>query len=629
MTLSLIAPENLRDEVPVPTEEVWLPLRAAIVDIWEYEEQVFQFHCGRLILRGANESGKTKALELLLPFLLDASTQPSRLDPFGGSGRTMRWNLMSPIEDRTDQKQRCGVAWLEFGLFDGGRPCYFTIGARIRATKSTDDITIHYFAIDGRRIGPDISVTTPSADGRPRVLSVDDLREAIGESGEVFDDRTSGQRDRYRDLVDHRLFGLGRERYDGLIEVLLRLRRPKLSDKLDLAGVHDMLRDSLAPPDRAIVAQEAEALANLRQFRETVAGLRRAEARVGAFLAQSYVPYASAVVAAAGREVRSAFAAFDAGAASLRAAQSAATKAGQTRDRAQRRRDRIERWRAATAGRIRAHEESEEMRTAQRLRDLEAAADRTGAGATSAAGRLLVAIDRHVKARTELERREGLARAAETDLARALATTLAAATAAGLADLHEAAAAGLEADPVGVARDLRTTIERRRVAVNRLSATRLPCASWASGSTSAGPRQRPRAPRSARPRRPSAWPSAPSEPLSPRSPPSSAHGRRDATRSTLRRPPFSRSPTSSPRDDRSRPPSPTLPATLGPRCTPCGPRSRGGSTPRRPCGRRCGASSTSSKAAGSARSRRRRRALPTGGSRLVPRSMTSSTSRRR
>jgi len=37
------------------------------------------------LLRGQNESGKTKALEVLLPFLLDASLQPQRLDPFGST----------------------------------------------------------------------------------------------------------------------------------------------------------------------------------------------------------------------------------------------------------------------------------------------------------------------------------------------------------------------------------------------------------------------------------------------------------------------------------------------------------------------------------------------------------------
>lgn len=72
----------------------WQPTRAGILNVWRYYDEVFTFHRGRLLLRGANGTGKSKALELLLPFLLDKSLQPNRLSTFGGSERTMHWNLM-------------------------------------------------------------------------------------------------------------------------------------------------------------------------------------------------------------------------------------------------------------------------------------------------------------------------------------------------------------------------------------------------------------------------------------------------------------------------------------------------------------------------------------------------------
>jgi hypothetical protein len=76
--------------LPEPTLERWTALRAGIQNVWEYDDRRFVFTRGRLLLRGQNEAGKTKALELLFPFLLDADLAPQRLDPFGTTARPMR-----------------------------------------------------------------------------------------------------------------------------------------------------------------------------------------------------------------------------------------------------------------------------------------------------------------------------------------------------------------------------------------------------------------------------------------------------------------------------------------------------------------------------------------------------------
>ena len=38
------------------------PTRAGIINLWDYRDQEFSFADGRLVLRGPNGSGKTKAL---------------------------------------------------------------------------------------------------------------------------------------------------------------------------------------------------------------------------------------------------------------------------------------------------------------------------------------------------------------------------------------------------------------------------------------------------------------------------------------------------------------------------------------------------------------------------------------
>ncbi len=96
--------------LPQPIDARWRPLRAGLGDIWHYDDQVFEFYRGNLILRGANESGKTKALELLLPFCLDGDISPRKLDPFARSAKEMHWNLIGC----GSHEQRTGYVWLEF-----------------------------------------------------------------------------------------------------------------------------------------------------------------------------------------------------------------------------------------------------------------------------------------------------------------------------------------------------------------------------------------------------------------------------------------------------------------------------------------------------------------------------------
>jgi recombinational DNA repair ATPase RecF len=75
------------------------PSRAGVINIWDYTDEEFVFAGGRLVLRGHNGSGKTKALEVLFPFILDGVADARRLDPFSGENRTMKSNLLYRGQD--------------------------------------------------------------------------------------------------------------------------------------------------------------------------------------------------------------------------------------------------------------------------------------------------------------------------------------------------------------------------------------------------------------------------------------------------------------------------------------------------------------------------------------------------
>lgn len=147
--------------LPPPAAGRFKPLRAGIVNVWEYDQQEFWFADGRLVLRGQNTAGKSKALELLLPFVLDGDSRPERLDPFGNRSRTMYWNLIDFDDDR---RSEIGYCWLEFGrVDDAGAEQYVTVIVGMRATRSSKNVE-KWFAVTPARVGAEIDL---APDRRP------------------------------------------------------------------------------------------------------------------------------------------------------------------------------------------------------------------------------------------------------------------------------------------------------------------------------------------------------------------------------------------------------------------------------------------------------------------------------
>ncbi|MFC7640048.1 hypothetical protein ACFQX6_02615 [Streptosporangium lutulentum] len=99
------------------------PSRAGLINIWDYTDEEFVFADGRLVLRGHNGSGKTKALEVLFPFVLDGVVDARRLDPFSGENRTMKSNLLY-----RGQESEYGFVWMEFAA--AGRTVTLIIALR-------------------------------------------------------------------------------------------------------------------------------------------------------------------------------------------------------------------------------------------------------------------------------------------------------------------------------------------------------------------------------------------------------------------------------------------------------------------------------------------------------------------
>ncbi|MFE8013944.1 TIGR02680 family protein [Streptomyces antibioticus] len=261
----------------------WQPHRAGIINVWRYYDETFAFHQGRLLLRGQNGSGKSKALELLLPFLFDASLRPNRLSTFGGSERTMHWNLLG---EGASGKTRVGYVWMEFRrLGDDGAERWFGCGARLQASVHTSTVHADYFTTASRIAHPAGMLLVNEA-GQPLTRAA--LAEALGDRGEVHASASD-----HRAAVRRELFtGMGEQRYESLLSALLQLRQPKLSERLDPSLLSTLLSRALPPLGEGEIAELAEGFERLDRQREhlkrldeevtaaeTVASRQRAYAR--------------------------------------------------------------------------------------------------------------------------------------------------------------------------------------------------------------------------------------------------------------------------------------------------------------------------------------------------------------
>lgn len=246
------------------------PTRAGIINLWDYRDEEFVFADGRLVLRGPNGSGKTKALEVLFPFVLDGRIDPRRLNPFAGEERTMKSNLLYRGQDTAH-----AYVWLEFGRDDEA----VTVGVGMRAQKHNDKVARWYFVVDGR-VGVDFSLLAP--DDRP--LTKKQLVGQIG-AGRVTDSPPL-----HRAAIDERLFGLGAERYEQLLTLVLTLRRPQLAKNLDPRGLSRTLSDGLRPIDEDMIAEAARSFDDMESVQHTLDGLVRADEAATSFLS-SYTTY--------------------------------------------------------------------------------------------------------------------------------------------------------------------------------------------------------------------------------------------------------------------------------------------------------------------------------------------------
>ncbi len=235
-----------------PAPRRWRLNRAGIINVYQYENEVLNFAGGRLLLRGVNGSGKSTAMNMLLPFLLTA--RPGRIDAAGDQTGILRSWMLNGRNDA----QPVGYLWIEFER----QGEFLVCGCGIKASRQSDSVTTWWF-VTSRRPAIDLNLV---AGDQP--LSADALRSEL-EGDEVFGDR---RRADYRLAVQRHLFGGAPiDEHIGLIHVV---RSPRVGDRIDL-DLPQHLVEALPQLSEQALDEAAQPLDDLDEHRRNVADLAR------------------------------------------------------------------------------------------------------------------------------------------------------------------------------------------------------------------------------------------------------------------------------------------------------------------------------------------------------------------
>lgn len=230
----------------------WQIHRVGLLDFWYYDDEEFYFLDGRMLLRGANGSGKSVTMQSFIPLLLDGNMRPERLDPFGSRARKMENYL---LEENDDREERTGYLYMELKRVKSDE--FLTLGIGMRARKNKKLESWYFCLTDGRRIGKDFYLYK---EGQSKIACTKlELRNRIGDGGRVME--TQGE---YAQCVNRLLFGFEmQEEYKELLELLIQLRTPKLSKDFKPTVINEILSSSLQTLSEDDLRPMSEAIENM------------------------------------------------------------------------------------------------------------------------------------------------------------------------------------------------------------------------------------------------------------------------------------------------------------------------------------------------------------------------------
>lgn len=349
-------------------EKRWRVVAVGLSNVWRFGDLELPAKSGRLLLRGPNGTGKTTALEALVPYLLDLN--PARMS----AGKARMTNLSTLMREGAAGKRRCGYAWLTLAGPEDGT---WSFGVRIQYSEgASPPVRVLPFAVPGR---PLLDLKLYGA--ARAALTPEQFVAAVSScGGQLFLAE--------EDYVSHlaaRLFGTAdREAIATLASRLRQVRNPALLSDLSPQAAADALRESLPGVAEEVISASAEALAESDATREAFTRDKEA-AEILKDFRNSWCGHATEVVGkalasatAAAREVRTQ-------ASLVKRLSNEVTSAANEADKAKRDAEDLDKQITAAKSEIEALERHQDYADAGRLSDLKRSAAAQLAAANSAA----------------------------------------------------------------------------------------------------------------------------------------------------------------------------------------------------------------------------------------------------
>ena len=235
--------------------------RMGLIDFWYYTNEEFYFKNGHILLRGSNGSGKSVTMQSFIPILLDGNKNSERLDAFGTKARKMETYL---IDENSNRDERIAYLYLEFKREDSN--IFKTIGMGMRARKNKPMETWYFVIEDNQRIGKDIQLMEHNL-----AISKQSLK------NKIQNQFIETQRE-YMARVNQALFQFPTlDDYKESINLLVKLRSPKLSNSLKPTIINELLSESLQPLSEEDLRPLTEALSNMDEVQNRLEVLRQSQ----------------------------------------------------------------------------------------------------------------------------------------------------------------------------------------------------------------------------------------------------------------------------------------------------------------------------------------------------------------
>lgn len=244
--------------LPRPNRERWQPLRAGVVNLWEFEAVEYWYADGWIQLMGRNETGKSSlmALTTLIPWLADTSSD--KIDTLGRSGKQFSYYVKPTVNDgdRRDASASFfhGWLWVEYGRIVDGEPRFFTTLLYASARSATPRVNLEWCTAHDARVRDGIQLTK----GR-------EVQTAKNIDVPGFTQHPSALS--YKTELAEQLLGSTVDKLEIIGKILKVTRTPKLGAQLDVRFVTDHLRSSLPELRRWEIEQLAKGWDQLDQIR--------------------------------------------------------------------------------------------------------------------------------------------------------------------------------------------------------------------------------------------------------------------------------------------------------------------------------------------------------------------------